>query len=55
MALFFGSFVMFLLTALALGIGIIFRGRPMHAGCRGPDGQSGCAGRCAESRCLRRR
>lgn len=55
MALFFGSFVMFLLTALALGIGILFRGRPMGAGCRGAAEPSACAGRCTASPCPRRR
>jgi len=42
MELFIGSFVMFLLIALALGIGIVFRGRPMHAGCRSLPGKFGC-------------
>ncbi len=55
MALFVGSFVMFLLTALALSIGIIFRGRSMHAGCRGAADPSACAARCTASPCPRRR
>ncbi len=42
MELFVGSFVMFVLTALALGIGMVFRGRPMHAGCRGLPGDKNC-------------
>ena len=42
MELFFGSFVMFILTALALGIGIVFRGRAMHAGCSRLTGRLGC-------------
>ena len=43
MALFIGSFVIYALVALALGIGILFRGRAMHAGCRGmPGDESGC-------------
>jgi hypothetical protein len=43
MELFIGSFLIFILTAIALGIGILFRGRPMHAGCRGLPGKLGCA------------
>lgn len=42
MALFIGSFVIYALVALALGIGILFRGRAMHAGCRGMPGESEC-------------
>lgn len=42
MELFIGSFIIFALTALALGIGILFRGRAMHAGCRKLPGQSSC-------------
>jgi len=42
MTLFIGSFVAFLLTALALGVGIIVRGQPMHAGCSGLPGESVC-------------
>lgn len=42
MELFVGSFIVFALTALALGIGILFRGRAMHAGCRRLPGQSTC-------------
>ncbi len=42
MELFVGSFIIFVLTALALGIGLLFRGRPMHAGCSGFSGEKGC-------------
>lgn len=42
MELFIGSFVIFVMTALALGIGVIFRGRPMAAGCRRLPGESRC-------------
>ena len=52
MALFFGSFIVFLLVTLALSIGIVMRGQPMHAGCGAmPDvgkcaASSQCAGAC---------
>ena len=42
MELYVGSFIMFALAALALGIGILFRGRPMHAGCRRMPGEGAC-------------
>ncbi len=42
MELFVGSFIIFALTALALSIGLLFRGRPMHAGCSGVPGEKGC-------------
>jgi len=42
MELFVGSFIMFALTALALGISILFHGRAMHAGCRKLPDQSSC-------------
>jgi hypothetical protein len=42
MELFIGSFVMFVLTALALGIQLVFRGRPMHLGCGGLPDEKGC-------------
>lgn len=55
MELFIGSFVVFLVTAMALGIGVIFRGQPMPVGCRGLPGESGCESkaRCS-SFCQRR-
>jgi hypothetical protein len=34
MEMFLISFVIFLLMALAISIGILIRGRSMHAGCR---------------------
>ena len=41
MEIFIISFVIFLLMALAIGIGILFRGQSMHAGCRGlPEGSN---------------
>lgn len=52
MEIFLVGFVVYALVALALGIGIMFRGRAMHAGCRGlPDGSSCkskalCGGAC---------
>jgi hypothetical protein len=52
MELFFGSLVAFLFAAVALGIGMVIRGRPMHAGCGRLPGSSGreskalCAGVC---------
>ena len=42
MELFVGSFIIFVLTALALGIGVLFRGRPMHAGCGSLPGDKSC-------------
>jgi len=42
MQLFIGSFLVFGLTTLALAIGILFRGQPMHAGCRGLPDNAGC-------------
>ncbi|MEX0962926.1 MAG: hypothetical protein WDZ52_02640 [Pseudohongiellaceae bacterium] len=42
MALFIGSFIVFVLAAVAMAIGILFRGRPMHAGCRSMPGESNC-------------
>ena len=42
MELIIGSFAIYALVSLALGIGIIFRGRAMHAGCRGLPGDSDC-------------
>lgn len=42
MELFFGSFIIFLTVALALGIGVVFRGRPLRAGCRRLPGSSDC-------------
>ncbi len=42
MALFLGSFLVFLLAALALGIGIIVNGKPMSAGCRSLPGEPDC-------------
>jgi hypothetical protein len=41
MEIFLVSFAVYIVTALALGIGILFRGHAMHAGCRGlPDRRS---------------
>jgi len=56
MALFFGSFLIFVLVALALGVGIIFRGRAMHAGCGRMPGESACESKalCGDI-CRRRR
>lgn len=48
MALFIGSLIVFALVALALGIGILVNGRPMHAGCGAMPDASHCA---AGSRC----
>lgn len=50
-----GSFIVFALVALALGIGILVRGKPMHAGCRALPDAGGCAanGQCA-GECERR-
>ncbi len=42
MEIFVISFVVYLLTALAIGIGIMFRGQTMHAGCRGLPKKSSC-------------
>jgi len=42
MEIFIISFVVYLLLALAIGIGILFRGKSMPAGCRGPLGSSSC-------------
>ena len=42
MELFVGSFIVFVFAALAMAIGIIFRGRTMHAGCRRLPGDPGC-------------
>ncbi len=53
MELFIGSFVIFVLTALALGIGILFRGSAMHAGCGGLPGKSNCASRAQCGRVCR--
>lgn len=56
MELFVGSFIIFVLTAFALGIGLLFRGRPMHAGCSGLPGEKGgksevlCGGACGRKR-----
>lgn len=40
MALFIGSLIVFTLSTLALAIGIVFRGKPMHAGCRKLPGEA---------------
>ena len=42
MGYFVGSFVVFVLTALALSIGILFRGRTIHVGCGRLPEKSGC-------------
>lgn len=42
MEIFLVSFAVYVLVALALGIGVMFRGRAMHAGCRGLPGGSSC-------------
>ena len=42
MALFFGSFAVFVLVALALGISVVFKGRPMEISCRGAPARRGC-------------
>ena len=42
MELFIGSFVVMVLTALSLGVSLVFRGRPIHAGCRNLPGKRGC-------------
>lgn len=42
MQLFFGSFIIFLSVALALGISIVFRGRPLRRGCNRLPGSPGC-------------
>ncbi len=42
MELIIGSFAVYALVALALGIGSLFRGRAMHAGCRRLPGESNC-------------
>ena len=42
MEIFIISFVVYLLTAFAIGIGILFRGKSMPAGCRGQSGSSSC-------------
>lgn len=55
MELFIGSFLIFSLTALALGVGILFRGRPMHAGCRALPGESGCESETACGGACRRK
>ena len=39
---FFVSFAVYVVTALALGIGIVFRGRRMHVGCRSLPDESEC-------------
>lgn len=55
MELFIGSLLIFGLTALAMAIGTLFRGRPMHAGCRNLPGdpdcvsKSQCGGACRRS------
>ncbi len=52
MEIFLISFIIYLLTAFAIGIGIMFRGQAMHAGCRGGPGKlnckykSTCSGQC---------
>jgi hypothetical protein len=43
MGLFVGSFIVFTLVALALSVGILFRGQPMHASCRGLPADSNCS------------
>lgn len=56
MELFVGSFIIFVLSALALGIGLLFRGRPMHAGCGSLPGEKGgkseslCGSACGRQR-----
>jgi hypothetical protein len=42
MEIFLMSFGVYLITALAFGIGYIVRGRNMHAGCRGITEVSNC-------------
>lgn len=52
MDVFIISFFVYLLVALAIGIGILFRGKAMHAGCGGlPTSKScqfksTCSGQC---------
>ena len=46
------AFVVYLLVAFAIGIGILFRGQAMHAGCGGSPTtkncqfKSNCSGQC---------
>lgn len=42
MEIFIISFTVYILVALAIGIGIMFRGRAMHAGCRSLSVKSHC-------------
>lgn len=42
MAMFFGSFAVFVLAALGLGISVLFIGRPMDVGCSRTAPESGC-------------
>lgn len=42
MEIFVISFIVYILTALAVGIGILFRGQPMHAGCQGKTDKPSC-------------
>jgi len=42
MATFIGTLLVFLCVALALGLGVILRGRPMHAGCRSLPADQHC-------------
>ena len=42
MEIFIISFVVYLMTAFSIGIGMLFRGQSMHAGCRGLAEKSSC-------------
>ena len=56
MEVFIISFLVYLLVALAIGIGILFRGQTMHAGCGGStttkdcQHKSICAGQCRRNK-----
>ena len=55
MELFIGSIIAFVLTALALGVGIMFRGQPMHASCRGLPLDANCQSKMSCSGVCRRK
>jgi hypothetical protein len=49
MEIFIGSFIIFIISSLALGLGMLFLGKPLHGRCS-PQGES-CEHACAKRVC----
>ncbi len=49
MEIFIGSFIIFIISSLALGLGMLFLGKPIHGSCS-PQGES-CKNACSKRVC----